>query len=102
MPPVTSMALLRAEAPAADTAMGFLASLQQRIRATGLRGVDVWGPVPATMERRAGRFRAQLLLQSKRRGDLQRLLSTLVRQLEQSREARQVRWSVDVDPVDTY
>jgi len=102
MPPVTSMALLRAEAPAADTAMGFLAALQQRIRATGLPGVDVWGPVPATMERRAGRFRAQLLLQSKRRGDLQRLLSTLVRQLEQTKEARQVRWSVDVDPVDTY
>ena len=102
LPPVTSMALLRAEAPAADTAMGFLASVQQRIAATGLPGVDVWGPVPATMERRAGRFRAQLLLQSRQRGDLQRLLSTLVRQLEQSREARQVRWSVDVDPVDTY
>jgi len=102
MPPVTSMALLRAEAPAADKAMDFLASIQQRIRTTGLPGVDVWGPVPATMERRAGRFRAQLLLQSKRRGDLQRLLSTLVRQLEQTKEARQVRWSVDVDPVDTY
>jgi len=102
MPPVTSMALLRAEAPAADTAMGFLAAIQQRIRATGLPGVDVWGPVPATMERRAGRFRAQLLLQSEQRGDLQRLLSILVRQLEQAKEARQVRWSVDVDPVDTY
>jgi primosomal protein N' (replication factor Y) len=54
------------------------------------------------MERRAGRFRAQLLLQSGRRGDLQHLLSTLVRELAQTREARQVRWSVDVDPVDTY
>jgi len=102
MPPVTSMALLRAEAPAADTAMGFLASVQQRISAIGPSGIDVWGPVPATMERRAGRFRAQLLLQSKHRGDLQRLLSALVRQLQQAREARQVRWSVDVDPVDTY
>ena len=102
MPPVTSMALLRAEAPAADTAMGFLAAIQERISKIGLPGIDVWGPVPATMERRAGRFRAQLLLQAKRRGDLQRLLSTLVRQLEQTREARQVRWSVDVDPVDTY
>jgi primosomal protein N' (replication factor Y) len=102
MPPVTSLALLRAEAPAADTAMGFLAAVQQRIDATGLPGVEVWGPVPATMERRAGRFRAQLLLQSKRRGDLQHLLSTLVRQLEHTRDARQVRWSVDVDPVDTY
>ena len=101
MPPVTNMALLRAEAPAADTAMGFLAGVQQRISATGLPGVEVWGPVPATMERRAGRFRAQLLLQSGRRGDLQQLLSSLVRQLEQDKAARQVRWSVDVDPVDT-
>jgi primosomal protein N' (replication factor Y) len=102
LPPITSLALLRAEAAAADTAMGFLEFVQQRIRATGLPGVDVWGPVPATMERRAGRFRAQLLLQSNQRGALQRLLSTLVRQLEQSKEARRVRWSVDVDPVDTY
>ncbi len=102
MPPITSLALLRAEAASADTAMGFLESVQQRIHATGLPGVNVWGPVPATMERRAGRFRAQLLLQSQQRGALQRLLSTLVRQLEQSKEARQVRWSVDVDPVDTY
>ena len=102
MPPITSLALLRAEAASADTAMHFLATVQQRIRATGLPGVEVWGPVPATMERRAGRFRAQLLLQSAQRGALQRLLSTLVRELEQSKEARQVRWSVDVDPVDTY
>jgi primosomal protein N' (replication factor Y) len=54
------------------------------------------------MERRAGRFRAQLLLQSARRGDLQRLLSTLVLQLETDRRARRVRWSIDVDPADTY
>jgi primosomal protein N' (replication factor Y) len=102
MPPITSLALLRAEAASANTAMGFLAFVQQRIHASGLPGVEVWGPVPATMERRAGRFRAQLLLQSQQRGALQRLLSTLVRQLELSKEARQVRWSVDVDPVDTY
>jgi primosomal protein N' len=36
------------------------------------------------------------------RGQLQRLLSSIVRQLETSREARKVRWSVDVDPADTY
>ena len=64
--------------------------------------VEVWGPVPATMERRAGRYRAQLVLQSDRRGELQRLLSSLVRQLETTKEARRVRWSVDVDPADTY
>ena len=102
MPPTTAMVLLRAEAPAADTAMAFLDAVAARISATGIRTVEVWGPVPATMERRAGRYRAQLVLQSDQRGELQRLLSNLVRQLETTKEARRVRWSVDVDPADTY
>jgi primosomal protein N' (replication factor Y) len=102
MPPTTAMVLLRAEAPAADTAMAFLDAVAARISATGIRAVEVWGPVPATMERRAGRYRAQLVLQSDQRGELQRLLSSLVRQLETTKEARRVRWSVDVDPADTY
>jgi primosomal protein N' (replication factor Y) len=102
MPPATAMVLLRAEATAADTAMAFLDTVAALISATGNRAVEVWGPVPATMERRAGRYRAQLVLQSEQRGELQRLLSSLVRQLETTREARRVRWSVDVDPADTY
>ena len=102
MPPVTRMALLRAEAPSADTAMGFLETVAERINATGIRTVETWGPVPATMERRAGRYRAQLVLQSSQLGELQRLLSSIVRQLETAKEARRVRWSVDVDPADTY
>jgi primosomal protein N' (replication factor Y) len=54
------------------------------------------------MERRAGRYRAQLLLQSNRRGSLQRVLAALVRELEQDKTARRVRWSVDVDPADMF
>ena len=102
MPPVTGMALFRAEAPAADTALAFLDSVAKRIQASGNSAVETWGPLPATMERRAGRYRAQLVLQSEHRGQLQRLLSSVVRQLETAREARKVRWSVDVDPADTY
>ncbi len=102
MPPVTGMALFRAEAPAADTALAFLDSVAARIRASGNNAVETWGPLPATMERRAGRYRAQLVLQSEHRGQLQRLLSRVVLQLDTAREARKVRWSVDVDPADTY
>ena len=102
LPPVTSIALLRAEAADAQLPMQFLETARDAIAATGTASVSVWGPVPATMERRAGRFRAQLLLQSARRGDLQQLLSNLVLQLEADRRARLVRWSVDVDPADTY
>jgi len=102
LPPVTHLALLRAEATEADAPVRFLEGVQARISAAAVAGVEAWGPVPATMERRAGRYRAQLLLQSDRRGSLQQLLGDLVRQLEQDRASRQVRWSVDVDPADTY
>jgi len=102
LPPVTSIALLRAEAADAQLPMEFLEVARDAVAATGTASVTAWGPVPASMERRAGRFRAQLLLQAARRGDLQRLLSALVLQLEADRRSRRVRWSVDVDPADTY
>jgi primosomal protein N' (replication factor Y) len=93
---------VRAEATDASLPAGFLERVRQQIQELGAADVEVWGPVPAGMERRAGRFRAQLLLQSGQRGSLQRVLGTLVRQLEQAKAARKVRWSVDVDPADMF
>ncbi len=100
LPPATNLALLRAEATDADAPVRFLEGIQERIGSG--HAVEAWGPIPASMERRAGRYRAQLLLQSDQRGELQQLLGQLVRQLEQSPETRKVRWSVDVDPADTF
>ncbi len=98
LPPFSCLALLRAEAPQRDRAMHFLAEA----RACALRLVDdhvqALGPVPAPMERRAGRFRAQLLLQSDDRGPLHGLLMPWLEELETLKSGRRVRWSLDVDP----
>ena len=56
------------------------------------------GPIPAPMERRAGRYRAQLLIEAPTRGAIQRLLAGLAPELETLPGARRVRWSLDVDP----
>ncbi|PAM35024.1 hypothetical protein CEJ63_27050, partial [Acinetobacter baumannii] len=61
----------------------------------GLGGIELLGPVPAPMERRAGRYRAQLLLQAISRAPLHRLLSSWLLALEQMPSGRQVRWSLD-------
>lgn len=104
MPPFTRLALLRAEAPSPDVAMNHLAAAretaQQLITESDLP-VTVTGPLPAPMERRAGRYRAQLMLRSRDRASLQRLLTPLCLHLEGLKQSRRVRWSVDVDPQDT-
>ncbi len=65
-------------------------------------GIEVYGPFPAPMERRAGRSRAQLLLQANSRAPLQLLLSTWLQRLETLKSGRKVRWSIDVDPLEMF
>ena len=51
----------------------------------------------------AGMVGTDTLLESAQtRDSLQQLLGLLVRQLEGLKSARRVRWSIDVDPADTY
>jgi len=102
LPPCTCLALLRAEAPLREAPHAFLEAARRQAEALGVSGVQFIGPVPSPMERRAGRYRAQLLLQAAERRDLHRLLQAWLVQLEASASARQVRWSLDVDPIDTY
>ncbi|MGF1615212.1 MAG: primosomal protein N' [Gammaproteobacteria bacterium] len=98
LPPYCALALVRAETSARDATIAFLSEAKQRAQARLTDGVAVLGPVPAPMERRGGRYRAQLLIQAPRRGALHRLLHAWVPVLETLKSGRQVRWSVDVDP----
>jgi len=54
------------------------------------------------MERRAGNYRAHLLVQANRRSDLQRLLGQWLPKVRELKSARRVRWSVDVDPQEMF
>jgi primosomal protein N' (replication factor Y) len=98
LPPYASLALLRAEAPAATHPQAFLEAARHALAALGATQVRILGPAPAPMERRAGRYRAHLLLQCAERGPLQRLLADALPRLDTLKEARRVRWSIDVDP----
>ncbi len=71
LPPFSHLALLRAEAHQPGQAEAFLDDVcslaEQWLDQLQLSGIELLGPVPAPMERRAGRFRAQLLLQASAR-----------------------------------
>lgn len=99
-PPFSRLAVLRAEAASRDDVMAFLEAAYQQLSQSGSASVRILGPAPAAMERRAGRYRAQLLLESRDRGPLHRLLTAGLPRIESLTEARRVRWSLDVDPLD--
>jgi primosomal protein N' (replication factor Y) len=60
------------------------------------------GPFPAPMERRAGRYRAQLLVQANDRQALQAFLAQHILQIEENKLAKKVRWSIDIDPQELF
>ncbi|WP_339515963.1 primosomal protein N' [Pseudomonas sp. RL_15y_Pfl2_60] len=106
LPPFSHLALLRAEAHKPGQAEGFLdqacTEAELQLEELQLGGIELLGPVPAPMERRAGRYRAQLLIQSNARVPLHRLLNSWLNALEQMPSGRAVRWSLDVDPIDLF
>ncbi len=71
-PPFTRLALLRASATSADTALDFLNAAREG--APRAHQVQVLGPVAASMARRAGRYYAQLLIECRERTALHRFL----------------------------
>ncbi len=101
-PPFTRLALIRSAAHRQADAHAFLDLARQSLEAQCGDMMRVLGPVDAPMARRAGRYRAQLLLQSSDRRTLHDALRALRPVLEEAPVARKVRWSIDVDPVELF
>ena len=102
-PPYVRFALMRAESTRSGAPMTFLRSAALAGEALAHRkAVEIMAPVPSPMERRAGRFRAQLLVRGKDERRFHRFLEEWVQGIESSREATAVRWSIDVDPQEMY
>ena len=65
-------------------------------------GARMIGPLPSPMQRRAGKFRYQLILLAEDRRAAQLAADLLVAQAEATPARRGLKWSIDVDPQDLY
>jgi primosomal protein N' (replication factor Y) len=99
-PPYSHLALLRADAPARADVHAFLQAALAAAPARRGPGLRLLGPAPASMEKRAGRHRAQLLVESPGRISLQKFLAAWLPAVVELRAPRALRWSVDVDPIE--
>ncbi len=102
LPPYAFVALVRAEATEPRAPHIFLDRIIDEL--SNWQGPDlmILGPAPAPMERRGGRYRAQLFIQAERRARLNACLKDLTAFIDKLPEARRTRWSIDVDPVDLF
>jgi primosomal protein N' (replication factor Y) len=62
-------------------------------------GLQIWDTVVATLERKAGYSRKQLMVQADGRRGLQQFLARWITQIREIDE-RTVRWNIDVDPIE--
>jgi primosomal protein N' (replication factor Y) len=99
-PPFSRLAAVRDSAKSAAAALAFLTDARHLARLPPK--VRLFGPVPAAMAKRAGRYHAQLLIESSDRGALHRFLDSWVSQIEQLPSSRRVRWALDVDPLELF
>ena len=99
-PPFTFQAMLRADAPALDDAMQFLAHARRLAQDMAPAGVRVFDAVPMRLTRLARRERAQLLVEADERAPLQGFLGAWVDVLRAQRTHRELRWQLDVDPLE--
>jgi primosomal protein N' (replication factor Y) len=99
-PPFAHVAALRASATELPTAVNFLREARQLARR--VPEVKLLGPAPAAMARRAARYHAQVLIEARERAPLHRLLGEWLPKVEQIKAPRDLRWSLDIDPLELF
>ncbi|OOF38426.1 primosomal protein N' [Rodentibacter rarus] len=98
LPPFSFQALFKAQAHFSEQVEECLLRIADFFHTKNIEGLQILGPMPAPLSKKAGQFRWQLLLQHPSRQVLQRVL----REYQQANLEKnsQVRLILDVDPQD--
>ena len=99
-PPVGSQALIRVNAISETIAFDFLQKISIKLRELHINSVELLGPMPSPIAKRANRYRFQLLLSATNRRDLHQFITTGFPLLLAARKTGGVRWNLDIDPID--
>ncbi len=101
LPPLSYQALFRTKSTNQASGLHLLQQMRTELEKI-TDEILVLGPVPAPMEKLAGQYRYQLLLQSSQRKALHHCLNRIIPYISTLKISKLVRWSVDIDPIDLY
>jgi primosomal protein N' (replication factor Y) len=102
MPPAGQLLVVRTDCADADLGEEFLHTLRRDCASKLPPGAQLVGPLPSPMQRRAGRFRAQLLMTAPTRRDAQAGAALLVAGAEALPARGGLKWTIDIDPLDVF
>ena len=97
LPPYAHLAIIRAQDSKSHKIHRVLQSMRGFLES---HAIQVLGPAPAPLAKKAHQYRMQLLLKAPARKPLQAALTALRHWVDQNKIAEGVRWNVDVDPQD--
>ncbi|MEQ9462174.1 MAG: primosomal protein N' [Haliea sp.] len=100
MPPCGRLLLLRTDSADASTGEAFLGALRRKVQDQLPAGCQLIGPLPSPLQRRAGKFRSQLLVTAADVRHAQRAARLLAAEATQLPARNGLNWSIDVDPLD--
>ena len=105
-PPVGALVIVRASADNSEAGIQFLDKLKCNLHTfveanySHFESVNMLGPMPSPIAKRANRYRFQFLIMANKRLELHRLLNQVQAELSSYRRRGGVRWAIDVDPSD--
>ena len=97
LPPYYFLAMIRAQDRQNSKIVSALQAMKHFLRPFS---IEILGPAPAPMARKANQYRMQLLLKSASRKQLQSALTAMRDWIIKNKQAQGVRWNIDVDPQD--
>lgn len=99
LPPYVYFTLWRAQANNKNLVEEFLQAAKEiALSLNAEKNLQILGPIPAIMEKKAGQFHFQLLLQSNKRSTLHQINQKILEKILTLPISKKVRWSIDVDP----
>ncbi|OTG95550.1 primosomal protein N' [Acinetobacter sp. ANC 3832] len=98
LPPCRYAILIRCESKSQEENQKFLNEMSQLLRQQSEENlIDIWGPIPAPMERKAGRYQAHVVLLSLDRAKMHFYIRQWWLQLLHAKPS-QMKVTIDVDP----
>ena len=97
LPPYSHLAMLRAQSKTMPKVLQFLHAIKKQLQ---LSGIELLGPAPAPLARKADHHRMQLLIKSPTRHRREQALIMMRNAINQHKLDKSIEWTIDVDPMD--